>query len=217
MVTKNSLTQNLHWNTVIKEADLKPKPAQEELSEQFWNWKKCNKQHFAEVCYLPTKLGGESIMEVTVGFKRNRIKQLEPVSFDFFHQDTAKGIPITGRLLKAKAIEFASSLRIEGFKASNGWLGSWKGRYNVKQYKRCGEGADFYEEVVDGYRNRIPSIILGKNETDMFNCDETGLFYHAMPDKTLAQKGDAVKGGKLAKERLTVLFCCSASGESWSH
>jgi len=52
------------------------------------------------------------------------------------------------------------------------------------------------------------------NETDMFNYDETGLFYHAMPDKTLAQKGDAVKGGKLVKERLTVLICCSASGES---
>jgi len=47
----------------------------------------------------------------------------------------------------------------------------------------------------------------------MFNCDETGLFYRAMPDKSLAQKRDAVKGGKLVKERLTVLFCCSASGE----
>ena len=34
-----------------------------------------------------------------------------------------------------------------------------------------------------------------------------------MPDKTLAEKGDVVKGGKMAKERLTVLFCCSASGE----
>jgi len=64
-----------------KEADSKPKPTQEELLEQFWNWKKCNKRHFAEVCYLPVKLGGESIMEVTVGFKKNRIKQLEPVNF----------------------------------------------------------------------------------------------------------------------------------------
>jgi len=42
-------------------------------------------------------------------------------------------------------MEFASSLRIEGFKASNSWLGSWKGRYNVKQ---CGEGTDVDEEVV---------------------------------------------------------------------
>jgi len=101
-------------------------------------------------------------------------------------------------------------LHIEEFKASNGWLGSWKGRYNVKQFKWCGEGADVDEEVVDDYRSRIPSIISGKNETEVFSCDETGLFHRAMPDKTLAENGDAVRGGKMAKERFTVLFCCSA-------
>ena len=97
--------------------------------------------------------------------------------FDFFHQARAKGIPITGGLLKAKAVEYASSLNIEGFKASNGWLGSWKRRYNVKQYRWCVEGADVDEEVGDDYRSRIPSNISGKNETEVFNCDETGLFY----------------------------------------
>jgi len=50
-------------------------------------------------------------------------------------------------------------------------------RYNVKQFKRCGEGADVDEEVVDDYKSRIPSIISYKNETEVFNCDETGLFY----------------------------------------
>ena len=29
----------------------------------------------------------------------------------------------------------------------------------------------------------------------------------------MAEKGDAVKGEKMVKERLNVLFCCSASGE----
>ena len=38
-----------------------------------------------------------------------------------------------------------------------------------------------------------------------FICDETGLVYRTMPDKTLAEKGDPVKGGKLAKERLTAV------------
>ena len=104
------------------------------------------------------------------------------------------------------------SLNIEGFKASNGWLGCWKVKY-VKQFKRCGEGADVDELVVNDYKSRIPSIISRKNEIEVFNCDETGLFYQAMPDKTFAEKGDAVKGGKMAKERLTVLFCCSASRE----
>ena len=54
---------------------------------------------------------------------------------------------------------------------------SWKGRYNVKQYKWCGEGADVDEKVVNDYRSQIPSIISGKNETEVFNCDETGLLY----------------------------------------
>ena len=42
-----------------------------------------------------------------------------------------KGIAITEGLLLAKAADFATSLNIEEFKASNGWLGCWKGKYNV--------------------------------------------------------------------------------------
>jgi len=79
----------------------------------------------------------------------------------------AKRIPITGTLLKAKAMEFAWFLKIEGFKASNGWLSNWKGRYNVKQYKRCGEGADIDEKVIDDSRGQIPGIISGNNETEV--------------------------------------------------
>jgi len=79
----------------------------------FWNWKKYSKRHFAEACYLPAKLGEESITEAAMDFNRNRIKQLKP---DFFRKARAKGIPITGGLLKAKAMEFASSLRSESFK-----------------------------------------------------------------------------------------------------
>jgi len=34
-----------------------------------------------------------------------------------------------------------------------------------------------------------------------------------LPDKTLAPKGEACKGGKLAKERITVMLACSSTGE----
>jgi hypothetical protein len=34
-----------------------------------------------------------------------------------------------------------------------------------------------------------------------------------MPRKSLVQKGEKCKVGKLSKERLSVLFCCSATGE----
>ena len=84
--------------------------------------------------------------------KETDLSQMNQFVYDFFRQARAKSIPITGGLLKAKAADYASSLRIEGFKASNGWLGSWKGRYNVKQFKQCGEGTDVDEEVVDKYK-----------------------------------------------------------------
>ena len=51
------------------------------------------------------------------------------------------------------------------------------------------------------------------NEKDIFNCDETGLFYKCMPNKTLSLKGETCSGGKLSKERLSILFCCSMIGE----
>jgi hypothetical protein len=48
---------------------------------------------------------------------------------------------------------------------------------------------------------------------DKFNADKAGLFYRQMPRKSLIQKGEKCKGGKISKERLSVLFCCSATGE----
>jgi hypothetical protein len=42
---------------------------------------------------------------------------------------------------------------------------------------------------------------------NQFNVDERGLFYRQMPRKSLVQKGEKCKGGKLSKERLSVLFC----------
>ena len=41
---------------------------------------------------------------------------------------------------------------------------------------------------------------------DIFNVDETGLFYKCTPDKTLTFKGDRCSGGKNSKERITLLI-----------
>ena len=48
----------------------------------------------------------------------------------------------------------------------------------------------------------------------IYNADETGLFFKMLPDRTLAMKNDARKaeGYKLAKDRTTVLFCVNKTG-----
>jgi hypothetical protein len=53
-----------------------------------------------------------------------------------------------------------------------------------------------------GNINKNRDAILKSWEETCFNADETGLFYRQMPRKSLIQKGEKCKGGKLSKERL---------------
>ena len=48
---------------------------------------------------------------------------------------------------------------------------------------------------------------------DIWNEDETGCFFRALPDKTLANAKKARKGGKKAKIHITLAFFVDAAGE----
>ncbi|GFR67839.1 tigger transposable element-derived protein [Elysia marginata] len=51
------------------------------------------------------------------------------------------------------------------------------------------------------------------NEKDIFNADETGLFfYKCLPNKTLALKGDTCTGQKIPKERISILVAANMDG-----
>ncbi|GBN95876.1 Tigger transposable element-derived protein 1 [Araneus ventricosus] len=48
----------------------------------------------------------------------------------------------------------------------------------------------------------------------VFNCDETGLFWKKMPKRTcITEEEIAFPGHKTMKDRLTLLFCANASGD----
>ena len=110
----------------------------------------------------------------------------------------SKNLLISGPILQSNALAFAGDLRIEGFHTSNGWLTSWKQRYDIKQFKVSGERAGVDLGTVEDFKSRIVEILVDYDPKNVFNCDETGLFYHALPDKTPTLKGDKVKGGKSA-------------------
>jgi hypothetical protein len=62
------------------------------------------------------------------------------------------------------------------FKASTGWLESWRSRFSIGFFKVCGESADVDDNVVDDFRSKIGKIVEGYKAEDIFNADETGLF-----------------------------------------
>ena len=52
---------------------------------------------------------------------------------------------------------------------------------------------------------------------NIYNMDETGIFFRALPDKTLHVRGTDCPGGKRAKDRLTVALCVNAELENLKH
>lgn len=116
-------------------------------------------------------------------------------------------------MVQAKALEIAKKLNCESFTASNGWLSRWRKRYNISFKQISGEAASVNEVDVCQFREKLPHLLHGYKPQNIYNLDETGLFFRALPNKTLALKSETCHGGKLSKERLTVLFCVNMAGE----
>ena len=106
----------------------------------------------------------------------------------WFHLACSKNIYPGGPELMEKAKEIAEKLGISDFKGSQGWLDKWKKRYNVKQLKICGESGDVQGETIDSWKERLPEIIQGYEKHNLWNMDETGLFWHALPDRGFGKK-----------------------------
>ena len=65
------------------------------------------------------------------GTKRQRIKegtneQVNLACFKWLLIQRSENIPIHGKIIQEKALEFAKELNLEKFQASDGWLHSWK-------------------------------------------------------------------------------------------
>lgn len=69
------------------------------------------------------------------------------------------------------------------------------------QKKACGKSADVREEdCIHCKECVLPGILEKYQERDIFNANETGLFFKCLPDKTLIFKNKKCHGGKMSKE-----------------
>ncbi|XP_070581983.1 tigger transposable element-derived protein 4-like [Ptychodera flava] len=142
----------------------------------------------------------------------HRIRRVERTSMGVVQKEKNSVNPLSGPMIQEQALIYAEQLNKPEFKASNGWLESFSKRNNLSFHKVSGESADVPQETVDSWTARLPHLIEGYSPRDIFNMDETGVFYRALPDKSYAAKGEDCKGGKKSKDRITAVLCTNMNG-----
>ena len=63
------------------------------------------------------------------------------------------------------------------------------------------------ESTVDSWKERLPEIVSKYKKEDIWNMDESGVFWRALPEKGFGEKGKICRGGKKSKLRITGIFC----------
>ncbi|XP_051783372.1 tigger transposable element-derived protein 1-like isoform X1 [Erpetoichthys calabaricus] len=104
----------------------------------------------------------------------------------------------------------------EPFKASRGWFQNFKKRSGIHSVAKHGEAASADIKAVEDYLKTFARIIAAEGyiPQQVFNCDETGLFWKKMPRRTyITAEEKRMPGHKPMKDRLTLALCANASGD----
>jgi hypothetical protein len=101
------------------------------------------------------------------------------------------------------------------FKASIGWLDKFKCRHGIRKLDISGEKLSANSAVIAEYTVQFKEKVTKLNlvREQVYNCDETGLNWKALPQKTLASLSEtSAPGFKVQKDRITLMVCENATG-----
>uniref|UniRef100_A0A914X581 HTH CENPB-type domain-containing protein n=1 Tax=Plectus sambesii TaxID=2011161 RepID=A0A914X581_9BILA len=176
----------------------------------------CNLSTIARIVQHEQKIRTIALENGNTARKRLRkgnYEELDQAVAVWFRQMRAENAIINGPMILEVAKQFAQKLELSDFKPSNGWLGRWKAKENVTFHKLQGDkGAANQASAAEWIKNVLPALLADYDPKNVYNADESGLFYKALPSGTLAAKGEKPEGGKTQKDRLTALFLCNMDG-----
>ena len=144
-------------------------------------------------------------------------ESLDKALYTWFIQERNRGTPLSGPILKEKALWFHKQLHPEdhSFTASEGWLNRWKNRHGVRQLAIQGELLSSTGYDTEPFKQALAEWMVEKEigPEQLYNADETGLYWKLMPSKTLAGASETTAPGhKKVKDRVSLLACANATG-----
>lgn len=193
-------------------------PNQSELARMFTKKWGFEVKRTAVISILNSKKLIEEALDSGIPLKRKKLmigqhSGLDEAVLVWLKQARSQNLPIGGDLLREKAVKLAELLHIENFKGSVGWLDKFKQRHGISFKTVQGEAEAVNMSSLKEWQCRIVRPLLEQfSPNDVFNLDETGLFWQLLPNKTMAFRGERCTSGKKSKERITLLAGANMSG-----
>lgn len=145
--------------------------------------------------------------------------EMESRVYEWFLNQREKKNTLTGPILKAKAKAIFAEIYPEKdancFNASDGWFSKFKTRFGIRYLKIGGEILSCAVGDVTPFLHRFRAKVaeMGLMETQIYNADESGLFFRCLPNKTfVAACEKKAQGYKIQKERISFLLGANSDG-----
>ncbi|XP_021573038.1 tigger transposable element-derived protein 1 [Carlito syrichta] len=163
-------------------------------------------------------------MSTIISKKRGKVmEEMEKLLSVWMQDQHQRRVPLSLMLIQEKAKSLYEDLKkkhgeeSEGasFNASHGWFHRFKARANL-HVKVSGEAVSADTVAAREFPETLREIIDEGMylPEQVFNVDETGLYWKRMPDRSYISKEEKLMPGyKAAKDRLTLLFGGNAAGD----
>lgn len=127
---------------------------------------------------------------------------------------TEKCLAISGNTIKEAGKQINSILKIENNDISKGFIERFVNRHDMQMYKISGEESSCNISSFTLWKNSVFQEIVKKYEgKNIFNADETAIYYRTNPSYGYFFRGSHPKGIKKHRDRCTAVICVSMMGE----
>ncbi|XP_044308814.1 tigger transposable element-derived protein 1-like [Varanus komodoensis] len=153
------------------------------------------------------------------------IEEMEQLLLVWINEKRLAGDIISEKIICEKAKQLYSDLKkctpgtsaeSEEFKGSRGWFAKFRKRTGIRSVVMHGEAAGANVGEAEKFAKSFQQFVEreGFVPQQVFNCDETGLFWKRVPrGACVTDEEEAVPGPRPMEDRLTLLLCGNASGD----
>ena len=126
--------------------------------------------------------------------------------------------PVTMSLIMERALESARTHNLHDFKASRGWLEKFLRSNKIQASVRLhGCAADVCKSYYKQEMDKIRATMANYNPENIYNEDESGLLYRAIPNRTYLMEDESrrdARGTSLMKQkdRISIVFYTNSTG-----